>query len=144
MSRMILLLSSPTPADLADLNALLAQLAPGNTPLTGEKLDDLVGSPTHDLLITRGADGHIIGMTLLITIRKLSGLQAWIEDVAVDGAHRGRGVGESLVRAAVELARAKGAGGVYLTSRPQREAANRLYLRLGFEKRETNVYRKGL
>lgn len=131
-------------SDLADLNHLLAQLAPGNPPLTEAQLAEVLASPSHTLLVVRNAEGRIIGQTLLIVNRKLSGKQAWIEDVAVDGAHRGKGLGEALVRAAVDLARAKGAGGVYLTSRPEREAANRLYLRLGFEKRETNVYRLGL
>lgn len=140
----ILRLSSPTFADLFDLNALLAQLAPANAPLSQAQLADIVASPTHDLLITRGTGGRIVGMALLIVIRKLSGLQAWIEDVAVDGAHRNQGLGEALVKAAVDMAKSHGAGGVYLTSRPSREVANRLYLRLGFEKRETNVYRLGL
>jgi ribosomal protein S18 acetylase RimI-like enzyme len=144
MPRMVLRLSSPTVADLADLNALLAQLAPGNAPLTEAQLADIMAAPSHDLLITRGPNGRIAGMALLVVIRKLSGLQAWIEDVAVNGAHRNQGIGEALVRAAVGMAQSHGASGVYLTSRPEREAANRLYLRLGFEKRETNVYRKAL
>ena len=70
-----------------------------------------------------------------------SGGRAWIEDVVTDETARGRGVGEALTLRAVELAGAAGARTVELTSRPSREAANRLYLRLGFETRETNVYR---
>jgi ribosomal protein S18 acetylase RimI-like enzyme len=73
-----------------------------------------------------------------------TGLRAWIEDVVVDDAARGRGVGEALNRAALERARAAGATTVDLTSRPSREAANRLYRRLGFEARDTNVYRYSL
>ncbi len=137
-------LLSPTPADLTDLNALLTQLAPDSPALSLAQLADLLASPTHDLLIARGASGRIVGMTLLVVIRKLSGVQAWIEDVAVDGAHRNQGLGEALIKAAVGMAKSHGASGVYLTSRPQREAANRLYLRLGFEKRETNVWRKNI
>ena len=67
--------------------------------------------------------------------------RAWIEDVVVDGAARGRGVGEELNRFALDLARSLGARTVDLTSRPSREAANRLYQRIGFEARDTNVYR---
>jgi ribosomal protein S18 acetylase RimI-like enzyme len=68
-------------------------------------------------------------------------VRAWIEDVVVDGDARGRGVGEALNRRALDLARSLGAKTVDLTSRPSREAANRLYQRIGFEPRETNVYR---
>ena len=68
-------------------------------------------------------------------------MRAWIEDVVVTAAARGRGVGELLNREALRLARELGARTVDLTSRPEREAANRLYAKLGFERRETNVYR---
>jgi ribosomal protein S18 acetylase RimI-like enzyme len=71
-------------------------------------------------------------------------LRAWIEDVVVDDSVRGQGVGEALNRCALEMARLRGARTVDLTSRPSRDAANRLYRRLGFEPRETNVYRYDL
>jgi ribosomal protein S18 acetylase RimI-like enzyme len=64
--------------------------------------------------------------------------------VVVDDASRGAGVASALVAAALERAQQQGARTVDLTSRPEREAANRLYLRLGFARRETNVYRKVL
>ena len=70
-----------------------------------------------------------------------TGVRAWIEDVVVDGDARGRGVGEALNRHALDRARMLGAKTVDLTSRPSREAANRLYQRIGFVPRETNVYR---
>ena len=63
------------------------------------------------------------------------------EDVVGDGEARGQGAGQALVEAAVEHAGKLGARTVDLTSRPSREAANRLYRRAGFELRETNVYR---
>ena len=77
----------------------------------------------------------------LVVFRIPTGMRAWIEDVVVDGDARGRGVGETLNRRAIELAYGLGASTVDLTSRPSREAANRLYQRLGFELRSTNVYR---
>lgn len=83
----------------------------------------------------------IVGMLTLVIFRIPSGVRAWIEDVAVDTEMRGNGVGAALVRRAIEIARRSGAGTVDLTSRPSREAANRLYRRLGFEQRSTNVYR---
>ena len=83
----------------------------------------------------------ILGSMTLVVFRIPTGLRAWIEDVVVDASARGRGVGEALNRAAILRARAAGATTVDLTSRPSREAANRLYRRLGFEQRTTNVYR---
>jgi ribosomal protein S18 acetylase RimI-like enzyme len=68
-------------------------------------------------------------------------VKAWIEDVVVDDAARGHGVGEALNLAAIEESRKRGAKNVSLTSRSSREAANRLYQRLGFEPYETNLYR---
>ncbi len=73
-----------------------------------------------------------------------TGMRAWIEDVVVDEAARGQGVGEALNREALRLAKERGAITVDLTSRPSREAANRMYQRLGFTQRETNVYRYDL
>ena len=68
-------------------------------------------------------------------------MRAWIEDVVVDQATRGQGVGEALTRAALNEAARRGARTVDLTSRPTREAANRLYQRSGFIQRQTNVWR---
>ena len=80
----------------------------------------------------------------LVVFRIPTGVRAWIEDVVVDDAARGHGVGEALNQFALGLARDKGAKTVDLTSRPSREAANRLYQRIGFQPRETNVYRFSL
>ena len=80
-------------------------------------------------------------MLTLVVFRIPTGVRAWIEDVVVDAAVRGRGVGEALSQAALTRAAAAGARTVDLTSRPSREAANRLYRRLGFVPRETNLYR---
>ncbi len=85
--------------------------------------------------------GPIVGSLTLAVFRVPTGLRAWIEDVVVDESARGAGAGEALVLAAVRRAEAEGARTVDLTSRPSREAANRLYLRVGFEARTTNVYR---
>jgi ribosomal protein S18 acetylase RimI-like enzyme len=86
-------------------------------------------------------DGEVVGSLTLAFYRIPTGLKAWIEDVVVDDTARGRGLGEALNRAALDEARRRGAKDVSLTSRPSREAANRLYRRIGFEPRETNVYR---
>jgi ribosomal protein S18 acetylase RimI-like enzyme len=118
----------------------LLPLLSSATPPSAEDLSALVGSASSDLFVAR-VDGAIVGVLTLSTYPTLTGTKAWIDDVIVDEAARGHGVGEALNRAAVEEARRRGIGGVDLTSRPSREAANRLYQRLGFEQRTTNVYR---
>ena len=109
-------------------------------------LEEIVASPMSTLLVARIAsrDDTIAGMTTLIAYRIPSGLHAVIEDVVVDESLRGHGVGATLISEAVQLARERGALHVNLTSRSSREAANRLYTRAGFVKRETNVYRLNL
>ena len=100
----------------------------------------MITAPATQLLLAR-SDGKIIGILMLVLFRIPTGLRAWIEDVVVDGDARGKGAGEALTRAAVASAIERGARTVDLTSRPSREAANRLYQRVGFKLRETNFYR---
>jgi ribosomal protein S18 acetylase RimI-like enzyme len=103
------------------------------------ELAELAAAPGTNLLVAR--DGETaIGMLTLVVYRAPGGLRGVIEDVVVDEAARGRGVGEALMREALALAEVAGVESVALTSRPDREAANRLYRRVGFEQRETNVY----
>jgi ribosomal protein S18 acetylase RimI-like enzyme len=91
--------------------------------------------------VARDDADRIVGSLTLVLFRIPTGMRAWIEDVVVDGEARGQGVGEALNRYAIDVAAEHGARSVDLTSRPSREAANRLYQRLGFVARETNVYR---
>ena len=92
-------------------------------------------------LLVASDEGGVLGSLTLVVFPIPTGVRAWIEDVVVDGGARGKGVGEALNRFALELAGRLGAGTVDLTSRPSREEANRLYQRIGFEARDTNVYR---
>lgn len=119
---------------------LIPQLSSSNPPPTTEQLRLIVESDATVLFSAR-VDGEIVGSLTLALFRIPTGLRAWIEDVVVDDGARGRGVGVALNQAAIEHARSVGATTVDLTSRPTREAANRLYQRLGFEPRQTNVYR---
>lgn len=119
---------------------LIPQLSSSSPPPSGEHLRTLVASDDTVLFVAR-LGGRIVGSLTLAFYRIPTGLKAWIEDVVVDEAASRRGIGESLNRAALDEARARGAKDVSLTSRPSREAANRLYRRIGFEPRETNVYR---
>lgn len=119
---------------------LLPQLSESATALDAGSLRDLLAWPGIQLLVAR-VDGPIMGTLTLVTFPIPTGFRAWVEDVVVDGAARGRGVGAALTREAVRLARAAGARTVDLTSRPSRVAANRLYERLGFQVRDSKVYR---
>jgi ribosomal protein S18 acetylase RimI-like enzyme len=118
---------------------LVPQLSPGRQPAGLAELAALVAAPGTNLIVARdGAD--VLGMLTLIVYRVPTGIRAWIHDVVVDETARGRGIGEALAAEALRLAEEEGAISVELTTRQERVAANRLYRRLGFERRETNVY----
>jgi ribosomal protein S18 acetylase RimI-like enzyme len=143
------------------LQSLVPQLSSSAEPPSRRELEEIVGAQGATLFLARDdalddmervagqelkADaeqpyGPIVGMLTLIIFRIPTGVRARIEDVVVDSTVRGRGVASELTRAALELAAARGAHTVDLTSRPSREAANRLYKHLGFAERETSVYR---
>lgn len=125
---------------VAAFESLIPQLSRSNPAPTEVELNDMVSSPASDVFIAR-VDGKIVGSLTLVTFRIPTGIRAWIEDVVVDESARGHGVGEALNQAAIAEAQHKGAVTVDLTSRPSREAANRLYQRIGFVQRDTNVYR---
>ena len=129
-----------TPELVEAMVRLLPQLSSSAPAPTSAELDEIATSPATVLLVAR-LDGRIVGSLTLALFRIPTGMRAWIEDVVVDEAARGHGVGDALNRAALEIAAERGARTVDLTSRPSREAANRLYRRLGFQARETNVYR---
>jgi ribosomal protein S18 acetylase RimI-like enzyme len=119
---------------------LIPQLSTTSPPPSLDELSAVVRDPNNVLFVAR-LDGRIVGSLTLVTFRIPTGPKSWIEDVVVDDAARGHGIGELLNRAAVDEARRRGLRAISLTSRPSREAANRLYQRIGFEKRETNYYR---
>ncbi|MGB8859346.1 MAG: GNAT family N-acetyltransferase [Ilumatobacteraceae bacterium] len=119
---------------------LIPQLSQSSPPPNEGELAEMVASPASDVLVAR-LDGVIVGTLTLVTFRIPTGMRAWIEDVVVDDSARGHGVGDQLNRFALQCARDKGCKTVDLTSRPSREAANRLYRRIGFVQRSTNVYR---
>ena len=127
------------------LTRLVPQLSSSSPAPTAKELAQLVGTPGTILFVARadapGAGGGIVGTLTLATFRIPTGVRAWIEDVIVDESVRGQRVGEMLTRAALDAAAAFGAKTVELTSRPSRVPANRLYQRMGFVARETNVYR---
>lgn len=119
---------------------LLPQLSASATPPDQASLRRLLAAEANTVLVAR-VDGRIVGTLTLVIFPLPTGLRAWIEDVVVDEAARGYGVGAALTEEAVRLADAAGARTVDLTSRPSRQAANRLYERLGFLVRDSHVFR---
>lgn len=119
---------------------LIPQLSQSSAPPDRAALERIVADP-NEVLFMASLNGEIVGTLTVAFVRIPTGLKAWVEDVVVDQSARGEGVGEALVNAAIEEARRRGAKAVELTSNPSREAANRLYQRVGFESRTTNVYR---
>jgi ribosomal protein S18 acetylase RimI-like enzyme len=134
------LVQDATDEVLKAFGRLLPQLSRSAEPLGAEALRTLVAWQGNRLLVAR-VDGEIVGALTLVMFPIPTGWRAWIEDVVVDESARGQGVGAALTREAVAVAQAAGARTVDLTSRPSREAANRLYERLGFELRDSKVYR---
>ena len=141
------LITAATPEIHEAMGRLIPQLSRSAPALTAEQCASLVAQPGVHLFVfrpdTADAEGNhpILGMLSLATFEIPTGVRAWVEDVVVDEGARGQGAGQSLVVAAIEHAQKIGARTVDLTSRPSREAANRLYQRAGFQLRETNVYR---
>jgi ribosomal protein S18 acetylase RimI-like enzyme len=127
-----------SPELVETIRALLPQLTEARTPPTLEQLKEVVANQT--LLLARDDDGGILGTLTFIRYRVSSGIKGRIEDVIVDETARGRGVGEALVREGMRLANEAGVLMLELTSMPYRHSANRLYRRLGFVRKPTNVY----
>lgn len=128
------------PDYLEAINRLIAQLSTSSHTFTEAELNSLVASPQSHLYALE-YDEKIIGMVTLCIYQCPTGRKAWIEDVVVDQNHRGKGYGKLMVRKAMEECQNRGNVTLMLTSRPSRIVANQLYQSLGFEKRETNVYK---
>jgi ribosomal protein S18 acetylase RimI-like enzyme len=130
--------------ELVDAFARLTpQLSSSSPPPGRQELTEMIEAPGTTVFVARDHT-KIIGTLTLVVFRIPTAVRAWIEDVVVDAQARGSGAGAALTEAALAKAAEAGARTVELTSRPSREAANRLYQRLGFEARETNVYRRTL
>lgn len=138
MTATIEIVDHPNDEVVAAFARLLPQLSAATPPGASELATIIAGGST--VFVAR-LDGVIVGTLTLVMYRIATGLKAWIEDVVVDEAARGHGIGEALNLAALDEARRHGAQAVSLTSRPSRETANRLYQRMGFSARDTNVYR---
>ena len=141
------LITAATPEIHEAMGRLIPQLSRSAAPMSEADVQRFLSQDSVHLFAFRpdeaDAQGNrpILGMLSLVAFEIPTGVRAWGEGAAVDEAARGQGAGFALVEAAVEHAKNVGARTVDLTSRPSREAANRLYQRAGFQLRETNVYR---
>lgn len=124
---------------------LVPQLSKSAPPPTADDLAEIIGHDGTTVFVARADDdGRIVGTLTLVVFRIPTGVRARIEDVVVDEAARGQRVGELLTRAAIDKAAAAGCKTVDLTSNPARQSAHRLYERMGFQVRDTSVYRYSL
>lgn len=136
---------SYSPNFYEEVNELMEQLTHNATPLTTESFDKMIANPDTALYILREiGNPKLLGMSTLCYCTSPTGTKAWVEDVVVHEKTRGKGYGKALLNCLKVEARKAGAKSANLTSRPKRVAANRLYQSLGFEKRETNVYKYAL
>ncbi len=127
---------------IAALNKLLKQLNKTAILLNDKDVKDMISSSANCLFVARRSDNNeIIGMATLIVYRIPVWKKGWVEDVVVDKKYRNKGIASKLINFAIEIAKANGISSLNLTSRSERESANRLYVKLGFKKRDTNVYR---
>ena len=125
---------------VAAFAVLIPQLSTSSPAPTAKELKEIVAHEASTILLATEGE-TIVGSMTLVVFPIPTGTRAWIEDVVVREDAQGRGVGEALNRRAMQIAVDRGAQTINLTSRPTREAANRLYQRLGFVPRETNIYR---
>ena len=125
---------------VAAMDRLIPQLSISNKPPDRSSLEEIVASGS-SVLLAALIDGEIVGSLTLVVFDIPTGKRAWIEDVVVDKKFRSNGIGKVMNQHAIGVAEKLGVNTVDLTSRPSREAANRLYKRLGFVQRDTNIYR---
>ena len=133
-------LSEVTSEVVEAFGRLIPQLSSSAKPLDAAALSAIVAAPASTVLIAR-VDGDIVGTLTLVTFPIPTGVRAWIEDVVTDEAVRGKGVATALLEEAIKIAKKASARTIDLSSRPSRAAAGVLYERLGFEQRETRMYR---
>jgi ribosomal protein S18 acetylase RimI-like enzyme len=123
------------------LQRLVGELSSSAAKPHAAELEEIIESPVTRLIVARNESDDVVGMLTLVLFRIPTGMRAWIEDVVVDRQERGEGIGKRLVREAIRIANENRARTIDLTSNRSREVANRMYRNLGFNPRETTVYR---
>lgn len=129
-----------TTKSLEEINALIPQLSSSAKPVTYARLLEMVKNE-HAITLVAKDSQKIIGMGMVVIYNVPTEKRAWLEEIIVDEAYRGQGLGERISQELIEIGKRERVNRIYLSSNPQREAANKLYIKLGFEKKETNVYK---
>jgi ribosomal protein S18 acetylase RimI-like enzyme len=129
-----------SPALLQAVTSLLPQLTSSGRAMSPKELKVMIASPLTRLFVAKD-DGKIVGMISLAVVQMPTGMRAYLEDLVVDAAYRNRGAATALLQAAIDTAKSAGARTLDMTSRASRTGAIRLYERLGFQRRDTNVFR---
>ena len=122
------------------MQRFLNQLTTSPMVLTESMFHQLLSSENSHLFFIM-KDEQIAGMLTVGIYYSPTGGKAWIEDVVVDETFRGQGISKLLVAHAIEFVKSQQIPLLMLTSNPKRIAANKLYQAMGFERKETNVYR---
>lgn len=132
--------------NIEEINNLIPQLTSSvQIVLSKENIEKLINSPNTNILVAKNYLGEIIGWLTLATYPTLLRTRAaWIEDLVVNSNYRGQGIGESIMKKTLEEAKKMNVQSIFLTSRPSRVAANALYVKMGFIKKETNCYKMEL
>ena len=122
---------------------LIPQLSSSSPPPTADDLAEIIANDRSAVFVACNDDegSRIVGTATLVTFRIPTGLRARVEDVVVDETARGQRVGEALTQACIDKAATLGCKNVDLTSNSARQSAHRLYERMGFQVRDTNVWR---
>lgn len=132
-----------TPDTANAVRKLLKQLTTHSVKLTETTLEEIISQENTHLFFLL-ADKKIAGMLTVGIYYSPTGGKAWIEDVVIDEKYRGQGLSKQLVAHAIRFVKGQGIPLLMLTSNPTRIAANKLYPKLGFEQKQTNVYRMNL
>ena len=128
-----------------EINSLARQLVANSRMLDNEDVKNLVENQANRFFVAReAASNKIIGMLTLVILDVPSVKKGLLEEIVVDNKHRRKGIGRKLLSAAMKQARKEGASYIDFTSRPERKEAKSFYQKLGFNKRDTNVYRINL
>lgn len=122
-------------------NKLLPQLSQKAKSISKEALEEIISSNNTSLIAADHDDCKTVATLTIVFYRTPAAKRARIEDLVVDRDYRGKGIGQALIRYAIEKAKQAGCAGIDLTSRPDRTRANRLYRKIGFNSVKTNVYR---
>ncbi len=131
-----------TPQIFRTVQHFLSLLVTYDLKISEKDFREIIESNNSHLFVAIDSqNNNLLGMLTVGTYLSPTGRKGWIEDVVVDEACRGQGVGKKLMQHAIQFADLQSIKLLMLTSNPTRIAANNLYQSLGFVKKETNVYK---